>query len=430
MTNPGTHNRCLAISKCPWLIVCAVASALVLVASSPAAAQTFTVLHNFTGGAGGAAPYAGVLIGRDGNLYGTTAAGGGGTCNDYYYFEPGCGTVYELNPSSQSFITLWQFSGGSDGAYPEAGLVVGSGGAMYGSTGFGGNGCVGGCGTMFRLTPPVTPPRTIKQAGWTVTILHSFNGNDGEEPTGDLAVDGSGNVYGSTRQGGPGTAGTAFKLSNLNGLWTLSDLHDFEGYDNFAVGGVVLDAAGNVYGTSQGGAFGAGSVYQLLVDSDWQLNTLYSFTPYGDNGDDPVSGITLDSSGNVYGSTAADGVGHGGTVFELSSGSWSFNLLDSFVGGGGPYYSNLIFDKAGNLYGTTNADGANGYGSVFKLTPSHGTWTYTSLHDFAGGSDGGLPIGTLALDANGNLYGTASRGGNDLSKCSGWGCGVVFKITP
>ncbi len=407
-------------------------SLILFVASlaSAANAQTFTVLHNFTGGAGGAAPYAGVLIGRDGNLYGTTAAGGGGTCSAYYYFEPGCGTVYELNPSSQSFITLWQFSGGSDGAYPEAGLVVGPAGAMYGSTGFGGNGCAGGCGTFFRLTPPATPPRTIQQAQWTVTILHNFTGNDGEEPTGNLAADGSGNFYGSTHQGGPGTSGTVFKLSNLNGVWTLSILQDFDGYDNFPLGGVVLDAAGNVYGTSQGGDFGAGSVYQLLADSDWQMNTLYSFTAYGDNGDDPVSGVTLDSSGNIYGSTTGAGVGGGGTVFELSSGSWAFNLLFSLVGGEGPLYSNLIFDKAGNLYGTTYADGNSGYGSVFKLTPSNGSWTYTSLHDFTGGSDGAFPIGNLVFDSNGNLYGTASRGGNDLSKCKGWGCGVVFKITP
>ncbi len=344
--------------------------------TSSANAQTFTVLHNFTGGAGGAAPYAGVLIGRDGNLYGTTAAGGGGNCSAYYYFEPGCGTVYELSPSSQSFITLWQFSGGSDGAYPEAGVVVGPGGAMYGTTGFGGNGCVGGCGTFFRLTPPVTPPRTIQQAQWKVTILHSFNGDDGLEPTGNLALDGSGNFYGSTRQGGSGSAGVAFRLSNLNGVWTLSHLHDFQGYDNFPLGGVILDAAGNVYGTNQGGDFGAGSVYQLLANSGWQLNTLYSFVAYGDNGDDPLSGVTLDAAGNVYGSTAGAGVGRGGTVFELSSGSWGFNLLSSLIGAGGPMYSNLIFDQAGNLYGTTVSDGSFGYGSVFKLTPSNGNWTY------------------------------------------------------
>ncbi len=301
---------------------------------------------------------------------------------------------------------------------------------MYGSTGYGGNGCVGGCGTFFRLTPPATPPRTIKQDQWKVTVLHSFNVSDGQEPTGNLALDGSGNLYGATRVGPSGVGGSVFKLSNLNGVWTLTDLHDFEGYDDFTLGGVILDPAGNVYGTNQGGDFGAGSVYQLLANSDWQLNTLYSFAAFGDNGDDPISGVTLDSAGDVYGTTSGAGVGSGGTVFELSSGSWGFNLLSSLRGGQGPTYSNLIFDQAGNLYGTTFSDGVFGYGSVFKLTPSNGTWIYTSLHDFTGKSDGAFPVGNLAFDGKGNIYGTASHGGNDLSKCKGWGCGVVFKITP
>jgi uncharacterized repeat protein (TIGR03803 family) len=386
-------------------------------------AQTFGVIHTFTGGADGASPYAGVLVGRDGNLYGTTVGGGGGSCDDYQ-FPPGCGTVYQLNPSNQSFTTLWQFSGNPDGAYPEAGLVVGPGGAMYGSTGFGGSQCNSdGCGTVYRLTPPATPPRTIKQAQWKVTTLHSFDYYDGWEPTGNLAVDGSGNLYGATRQGASGGDGGVFRLSNLNGVWTFSGLHDFDGYDNFPEGGVILDTAENIYGTT------AGSVYQLIAGSGWRLNVLYTFSGNDNNGDGAFSGVTLDSAGNVYGSTAQGGVGNGGTVFELSSGSWLFNLLHTFGGGGGgPVFSNLIFDTAGNLYGTTNGDG-KGYGSVFKLMPSNNAWTYTSLHDFTGGSDGGFPIGTLAFDDAGNLYGTTSSGG-DLSKCKGYGCGVVFKITP
>src|SRR5690242_19548846 len=126
--------------------------------SSVSGAQTYTVLHSFSGGAGGAAPYAGVLIGRDGNLYGTTAAGGGGTCSGS--LGNGCGTAYELSPTNQSFTTIWQFTGGNDGANPEAGLIIGPGGAIYGSTTSGGgiSYCGPGCGSIFRLTPPVTVP--------------------------------------------------------------------------------------------------------------------------------------------------------------------------------------------------------------------------------------------------------------------------------
>jgi uncharacterized repeat protein (TIGR03803 family) len=125
--------------------------------------------------------------------------------------------------------------------------------------------------------------------------------------------------------------------------------------------------------------------------------------------------------------------GGGGNVFELSSGSWSYSAIYCFVGGyqGGPHMSTLVFDQAGNLYGTTFADGANGWGSVFKLTPSNGSWTYTSLHDFTGGNDGGFPVGNLIFDANGNLYGTASCGGT-TGTCGyrNDGYWVIFKIAP
>jgi len=131
--------------------------------------------------------------------------------------------------------------------------------------------------------------------------------------------------------------------------------------------------------------------------------------------------------GNLYGTTLTSGSGGGGTVFELTStnNGWIFNTLYGFQGGG--YYpgswGKLLMDTAGNLYGTTYGDGLYGAGSAFKLTPSNGAWTYTSLHDFTGGSDGGNPISNLVLDANGNLYGTASYGGP-------YNAGVVFEITP
>jgi len=412
-------------------IVVRLSITLVLSLSTVASSQTFSVIHNFTGEAGGAIPYAGVLIGHDGNLYGTTAAGGRGTCSSDD-FGAGCGTVYELNPSNESFTTLWQFAGGaSDGATPEAALVIGPGGAMYGSTFAGGvQYCPGGCGIMFRLTPPVSVPRTIKENQWSEKIVYSFQGLDGQNPSGTMETDASGNIYGATAEGGAQSSGTVFKLSYVNGAWTESKLHEFSAYvdGDFPEGGVTLDAAGNIYGTTYTG-FGAGDVWQLIASSNWALNILYSFGIQ--TGENPTSGVTLDSSGNVYGSTSGGGPDRGGTVFELSSGDWSFHLLHSFSAGAGPLLSNLIFDKAGNLYGTTYSDGSvrNGsYGTVFKLAPSNGTWTYSLIHEFTGGSDGAYPVGTLVFDANGNLYGTTSQGG-DLSKCGGKGCGVVFKIT-
>jgi len=141
----------------------------------------------------------------------------------------------------------------------------------------------------------------------------------------------------------------------------------------------------------------------------------------------PNGGLIFDRSGNLYGSTTTYGSGGGGTAFELvpSSGNWTFSLLYSFgeyINSGGPYGS-LTMDAADNLYGTTLEDGAYGYGSVFKLTPSSGSWTYTSLHDFTGGSDGGYPWGNVVFDMNGNIYSTTWLGGTH-------GAGVVFEITP
>lgn len=143
-----------------------------------------------------------------------------------------------------------------------------------------------------------------------------------------------------------------------------------------------------------------------------------------------MGGLIFDPSGNLIGSTAIAGSGGTGTVFELtpSGNTWAFDLLYSFVGNFDGPRGSLIMDSAGNLYGTTVGAGQYSKGSVFKLTPSSGGWTYTSLHDFTGGSDGGYPIGNVTFDASGNLYGTASSGGTGTACYEG--CGVVWKITP
>ncbi len=421
MTKLRTWDPRSTTSRWAALTACTIAFVLATLTSESAPAQTYTVIYNFTGGAGGEQP-TGVVMDHAGNLCGTTFGGGlreccaDGLCNY-------CGTAFELNPANGHFRLLWQFTGNPDGAYPEGELLIGPGGILYGSTSSGGP---GGYGTIFSLVPPTTPPRNIQEAQWGKTVLYSFVGrNDGAAPNGPLVMDHAGNLYGSTYAGGGGgNYGTVFELSLANGSWHESILHRFSGSDgDNPMDGVTLDAVGNVYGTTRGGGpFSTGIVYQVLAGSGWAENVLYDFP--GD-GFDPESGVTFDLSGNLYGSTFGGGSNGAGTVFELSHGNWTPQLIYNFNGGNGwgPDSTKLIFDPAGYLYGTTYGDGPYGEGSVFKLTPSNGAWVYTSLHDFTGGSDGGYPVGTLVLDANGNLYGTASLGGQ-------YGYGVVFKITP
>jgi uncharacterized repeat protein (TIGR03803 family) len=219
-------------------------------------------------------------------------------------------------------------------------------------------------------------------------------------------------------------------LSPANGGWTENILYSFAGVGDggFPAAGVILDSTGNLYGTaSQGGEFGYGTVYQLAPSgSVWTENTLYPFSGTSD-GAYPYGGVIFDQTGNLYGTASRGGSNSDGTAFELtpSSGGWNYSPMYSFnkgYGADGPTGS-LVMDTAGNLYGTTLADGAYNQGSVFELTRSQTGWIYTDLHDFQGGTnDGAFPYGSVALDANGNLYGTASGGGTNNA-------GIVWEIT-
>ena len=430
------------------ITILALLFALVTIAVQPARAQSLQVVHNFTGGMDGASPQAGLTFDVAGNLYGTTAAGGGGTCN--VLAASGCGTVFKLKRSGSSWIfqPLYQFTGGNDGALPASDPVIGPDGAIYSNTIAGGQGTcnsigVLGCGTIFKLTPPATFCRSVT-CPWLQTVLYRFTGGaDGQVPSGDLVFGQDRNIYGTTVHGGNSGCtigcGVVFELASTNGTWTQSVLYTFTGGADGREpqAGVIFDNLGRLDGTTWlGGDFtnncpnlGCGTVFQLTHSgSGWTENVLYPFQG-GDDGYRPATNVIIDSSGNLYGTTLLNGANLGGTVFELtpSGQSWSFNLLYSLLGDEGPL-GKLIMDAAGNLYGTTYADGAQLYGSVFKLTPVGGSWMYTSLHDFTGGSDGAYPVGGVVLDAAGNLYGTASQGGTSTN-CTG-GCGVVFKITP
>jgi len=418
------------------------------VGGSPVAeAQTFSVIHTFTGQPDGSFPSAGLTLGRDGNLYGTAAAGGGAA---------NAGTVYRLKPSGSAWIieVLYSFKDIPDGAAPSGRVTFGPNGALYGVTARGGvsytctfQSQTYGCGTAFKLVPPVQICRSIS-CPWTESVLYRF-GSDGAYPLGDLTFDEAGNIYGTTSEGGAGQCldflhsnegcGTVYKLGLSGDGWTSNVLYAFQGSsDNYVDGvfpqsGVIFDAAGNLYGTAARGGLagydGYGVVYKLAPASGaWNQSVLYSFTG-GSDGSIPAGGLVFDGAGNLYGTTVHNnGVGGGGTAYELtnSAGAWGFSSLYDFPGNGGSVVS-LTMDSAGNLYGTTNQDGAYGFGSVFKLSHSSNGWTYTSLHDFTGGSDGAFPDSNVILDRQGKLYGTASAGGD----CNnGPGCGTVWMITP
>jgi uncharacterized repeat protein (TIGR03803 family) len=406
---------------------------LTMALSVMAQPQTFTVLHSFTGGQDGANPLAGLNMDHAGNLYGTASLGG-----------RGFGTVYKLARHGSSWILgpLYQFRGGTDGFYPEARVTVASDGTLYGTTFYGGNSniaCLQGatqtCGTVFHLTPPPNACSTTV-CSWRETQI--FLGNTFPNffffGPGDLIFDQMGNLYGTAFQGsGEGGQGGVFELMPSGEGWSESEI---VGFGNPATGGaepfggVIMDSAGNLYGTTNG-TFGVphfpyGTVFEASPSgSGWTATALHTFQN-GNDGAFPKADLVMDATGNLYGTTSSGGSGNGGTVFELSpSGSgWTFNVLYSFAGppGRGPF-GPVLLDSAGNLYGTTLAGGAYQQGAVFKLTHSNGIWTYSSLHDFTNGSDGRSPNGHLLFDANGNLYGTAGWGGAT-------GNGVVWEITP
>jgi uncharacterized repeat protein (TIGR03803 family) len=424
----------------------------VLLAAAPAQAQTFSVIHGFTGEQDGANPAASLTLDAGGNIYGTAFGGNtiaGRDCGS----NGGCGIVFRMKRHNSSWILtpLYSFTGFNDGAGPYAPVSFGPGGLLYGSASGGGSGnCTDGyflgCGVVFTLQPPATAC-SAALCPWNETPIYQFaNFNDGVYPGGNLAFDTAGNAYGTTQNGGNGNCrlgcGIVYKLARSGSGWVKSTIYEFTGGADggYPYSGPILDHAGNVYGvTTAGGAHGFGVVYELTPSGlGWTENVIYSFQNTFD-GREPFGGLVMDAAGNLYGSTYSGGIGCGGTVFELSpsNGGWSFAVLYGLTGGnqGGGPESSLTFDSGGNLYGTTWGDGAFQCGNVFKLTPSNGHWNYTDLHDFTCGNDGGSPIGGVVVDSAGNLYGSTLYYGPSGQRYCGVdaapvGCGVVWSITP
>ena len=391
------------------------ALALGVVCALPTRAQTYTVLHNFTNGADGGTPTAGMIFDRAGNLYGTTQFGG-----EAY------GNVFKFSRNDGSWLLnpLYGFTDESDGAYPSyGGLTFGPDGLLYGASSFGGD---NQRGTVFTLQPQVRACRTAL-CPWSIKVIHTFgNGNDGGNPDGKVVFDAASTLYGTTSAGGLYQYGSVFKMSRSGGAWTYNVIFNFNASTGETpMSGVVIDSAGNLYGTtSSGGDDGQGVVYELSPSgSGYVEKVLYSFTN-GNDGGLPFGGLVFDQAGNLYGSTEIGGAGGGGTLFELSQsgGNWTLTTFYSLEGRGGPY-DTLTMDAAGSLYGSTYRDGSYQQGNVFKMSRSGGGWTYSSLYDFSGGSDGMEPTGSVVLDTAGSVYGTTSGGGTQRY-------GVIFMIVP
>ncbi len=405
-------------------------SLITFVASiGPAApAQTFSVIHAFAG-SDGSNPWAGLTI-RAGVLYGTSSR----LPQDARF----AGTVYQLSHfgSSWAYTSLASVSG-----QLVAGAAFGPDNHLYGTTFSGGSQEEG---SVFELTPQMSICK-MANCFWPQKLLYQFSGSpDGAGPgPGVLVWDQAGNIYGTTMSGGFANAGTVYKMTKSGNSWMEVPIYTFTGPDGgIPYGGVILDDNGNLFGTTiAGGLYGWGNVFELKYTNGvgWTETVLYSFENSTD-GWLPYAGLARDSMGNLYGSAAGGGSGGGGTVFELSpvGDTWEFKLLYSFSGQQGMYcvanalgpVAPLTFDSAGNLYGTTYCDGANSSGNIFKLTNTQNGWHYTSLYDFTGSADGATPIGKVAIDADGTLYGTAYQGGNRVGECAPSGCGTVWMIKP
>ena len=395
-------NRCAATA----VRVLTIAFVLTVVVTQAAKASTFNVIYNFTGGSDGSSPYTGLTMDAAGNIYGTTLSGGAGY-----------GTVFKLAKSGSTWVitTLYSFAGGSDGVGPRDRVIIGPDGNLYGSTFAGGGSACGGrgCGTVFMVCPTCGGAETVLHRFSGTTDGGQPIGDLIFDASGTLY--GTTVIGGKPHGCGGSGCGTVYKLQNSGGTWAETVLYKFAGGTDgvFPDGGVIFDSTGNLYGTtSSGGSHAAGTIFKLTRSgSAWMESLIYVFQGLTD-GKEPVTGLIFDTVGNLYGSTLFGGTGLGGTIFELtpSGGRWTFRLLYSARGGAGPYGA-LMMDSVGNLYGATFQDGVHLYGSVFKLTLSGGSWTYSSFHDFTDGLDGGFPFSNLVFDSNGNLYGTGALGG-------------------
>jgi len=408
MTHSEARHRSISGMDVCMALAALAGAVLLLFAATQSQAQTYSVLHTFSG-PDGSIPFSGVTLDGAGRLYGTTYEGG----------EQGEGVVYRVSPSAGGWTetVLYNFGDG-DCVGNMSRVLFGPDGILYGTTPCGG---AGGAGTVFSLSPPPSVCHAIT-CSWTKTVLYSFTGgSDGGWPQGDLRFDAAGNIYGNATDGGIRNGGVVFKLTRSGSTWTESVLYSFTGTGDGCdpVGGVVFDSAGNIYGTTRGDSCHA-TIYQLAPSqSGWTETTLYTFTPQ-DLG--YTTGLTIDPHGNLFGFTGQQG--GTGVAWELSpvNGNWIYSRAYIFPQGYEGPWDVPTLDARGNVYGTLCCAPGQA-GAVIQLMPSGLRWNFTSLYEFTGGSDGGVSTGGVAFDSSGNLYGTTGGGGRGEN-------GVVWEITP
>ena len=397
-----------------------------------------TTLYSF-GGPDGAGPLYGVMADKTGAFYGTTVSGGAGS-----------GTVFKLTPTKSGYSesVLYSFLGGYDGNGPFSGLVADKIGALYGVTLGGGNGaCIGGCGTVFKLTP--------KKSRYTKSTIYSFGpGTDASTPLGTLVFDKKGALYGVTQYGGTQNDGAVYKLTPGKSGYSETVIYSFRSGDDgdFPQAGLVIDKQGSLYGTTFYGGpgtcdGGCGTVFKLTPSgSGYDETILYAFEDYTD-GYLPFAAVTLDeNTGAIFGTTWWGGTYHDGNVFKLTpSGSgydkstiYNFDHHLHHGTNGVLPRSQLLLRPDGALYGTDfiGGGGCNGIGcgSVFELRPSGSGYSFTYIYNFRNPLNGADPeFSSLIVDAKGALYGTTDSGGTKTDCYDGGpggalGCGTVFKL--
>jgi len=374
------------------------APAILVVVSPTASSASQNILRQFTGGSDGAFPYAGVVQAWDGKLYGVTTEGGSRFAGTLFRFTPGGGLT-----------TLYSFTGSYDGANPYGPLLPSTDSYLYGTTFEGGT---NGYGAVYRMS--------IAGNG-AMTPLYSFTGGiDGGDPYSGLIQGGDGSYYGTTFETGANNAGTVFKVTG-NGAVTA--LYEFTGGNDGALpyAGLIQGKDGNLYGTTlAGGVFGEGTVFQL--NTNGTLATLVSFN-YA-NGGLPEGGLCAGPDGSFYGTTYSGGSNGYGTVFRLAT-NGTLTTLIAFNNTNGAYpIGTLMLGSDGNLYGTTSSGGPGGQGSVFQIT-TNGALTTLLWFD---GLNGAAPQGTLLQAKDGTFYGTTPFGGTGFNPSVGGGYGTLFQL--
>ncbi|HWY23129.1 MAG TPA: choice-of-anchor tandem repeat GloVer-containing protein [Candidatus Acidoferrum sp.] len=411
------------------------------------AGDSAQILYRFQGSSDGYNPYSNLIWDQAGNLYGTTEYGG----TSFY------GEVFQLSPPSKAGAlwkktTLYSFTNTGDGARPTDGMIFDNSGNLYGTTS---DSAAGGYGEIFQLTPPLTKGGAWREK----VLYHFQGGTDGNSPRGGLISDENGNLYGTTfnsvfelsppaQQGGAWTFTLVHELSGglTDGKSSQAGLvRDLAGH----LYGTTL--WGGYEGNGFCGSIGCGTVFEVSPPATsggaWTEQVIHFFG-MGTDGFDPEGGLVLDAKGNLYGTTYSGGAANSGTAFRLSppsqaGGTWTEGIIHSFsytLKDGAAPTATMIMDTAGNLYGTAMFGGTPcffngadyGCGVVFELSPAGGgsaEWNETVLYFFPRPyGNARHPAASLLFDAVGNLYGTSAYGGVNACISQGEGCGTVFEI--